>query len=163
MACANIEAERTIVKVASIRTKARFNLATFMEEVQAVMGIPEWFLYLDARKTRKLHNGRCVQIELHFAGPYAHKLEQDFGVLMRTGRLSRPSVAIPGYVPDPNRKTKLGYSECDSDRRRGRPPLVSYNSNDLYSSLNGGSLAVLPSTILCSVVLILVPLLQRLH
>lgn len=132
MACANIEAERHIVKVASIRTKSRFNLATFIEEVQAAMGIPEWFLYIDARKTRKLHNGRCVQIELHFAGPYAHKLEQDFGRLMRTGKQERPSIPIPGFNPDPRRKTKLGYKECDSDK--GNKPTSPYYKNDLYFS-----------------------------
>ncbi len=135
MACANIEVDREIIKVASIRTKARFNLATFMEEVTAIMGIPEWFLYLDSRKTRKLHNGRCVQIELHFAGPHAHKLEQDFGYLLRTGRLERPSIPIPGFVPDPQRKMSLSYSECDSDK--SRPPATDYNDiYGSYSSLN---------------------------
>ena len=95
-------------------------------------------MYLDTRKTRNLHNGRCVQIEIHFAGPHAHKLEQDFGYLMRTGRLERPSLPIPGYVPDPQRKTTLGYSECDSDKNR--PQSTSYN--DLYgsySSLNSAN------------------------
>lgn len=136
MACANIEVEREIIKVASIRTKARFNLATFLEEVQAILGIPEWFMYIDSRKTRKLHNGRCVQIELHFSGPHAHKLEQDFGYLLRTGRLESPSIPIPGYVPDPQRKTTLGYSECDSEKK---PPLRSYN--DIYASLSGSTAA----------------------
>jgi hypothetical protein len=136
MACANIEVDRHIVKVASIRTKARFNLATFMEEVQAIMGIPEWFLYLDTRKTRKLHSGRCVQVELHFAGPHAHKLEQDFGHLMRTGRLANPSIPIPGYIHS-QRKTSLSYTECDSVKGGRRPQISSYN--DLYSSLNGAA------------------------
>ena len=95
-------------------------------------------MYLDTRKTRNLHNGRCVQIEIHFAGPHAHKLEQDFGYLMRTGRLASPSLPIPGHVPDPQRKTTLGYSECDSDK--SRPLATSYN--DLYgsySSLNSAN------------------------
>jgi hypothetical protein len=138
MACANIEADREIIKVASIRTKARFNLATFLEEVQAIMGIPEWFLFIDTRKTRKLHNGRCVQVELHFAGPHAHKLEQDFGHLLRTGRLGSPSIPIPGYVPDPQRKTTLGYSECNSAKGR-RPATSTYN--DLYGSYSSLSSA----------------------
>ena len=138
MACANIEVDREIIKVASVRTKARFNLGTFLEEARAIMGVPEWFMFIDTRKTRKLHNGRCVQVELHFAGPHAHKLEQDFGHLLRTGRLAGPSIPIPGYVPDPQRKTTLGYSECDSDK--DRPSVSTYN--DLYgshSSLNSAS------------------------
>ena len=138
MACANIEVDREIIKVASVRTKARFNLGTFLEESRAIMGVPEWFMFIDTRKTRKLHNGRCVQVELHFAGPHAHKLEQDFGHLLRTGRLAGPSIPIPGYVPDPQRKTTLGYSECDSDK--DRPSVSTYN--DLYgshSSLNSAS------------------------
>jgi len=138
MACANIEVDREIIKVASVRTKARFDLGSFLEEARAIMGVPEWFMFIDTRKTRKLHNGRCVQVELHFAGPHAHKLEQDFGHLLRTGRLAGPSIPIPGYVPDPQRKTTLGYSECDSDK--DRPSVSTYN--DLYgshSSLNSAS------------------------
>ena len=46
------------------------------------------------------------QIKLHFGGPDANKLEQDFNKLLRTGKLHGPSVLIPGFVADPNRKTK---------------------------------------------------------
>ena len=46
------------------------------------------------------------QIKLHFGGPDANKLEQDFNKLLRTGKLHGPSVFIPGFVADPNRKTK---------------------------------------------------------
>ncbi len=77
-----------------------------MEEVQAVMGIPEWFLFTDSRETKSLYGGRCIQIKLHFAGPAADRLEQDFNRLIRTGRLDSPSLQIPGFVPDPSRKTK---------------------------------------------------------
>jgi len=149
MACANIEVDREIIKVASIRTKARFNLATYLEEVRAIMGIPEWFMYLDSRKTRNLHNGRCVQIEIHFAGPHAHKLEQDFGYLMRTGRLNSPSLPIPGYVPDPQRKTTLGYSECDSDKGTLRPPVTSFEDLYLHSSPDSANSSSLASLSLC--------------
>ena len=61
MACANIVEDKDIVKYATIRTKARFNLATFMEEVQAVMGVPEWFLYTDSRETKSLYGNKCIQ------------------------------------------------------------------------------------------------------
>ena len=46
------------------------------------------------------------QIKLHFGGPDANKLEQDFNKLLRTGKLHGPSVFIPGFVADPNRNTK---------------------------------------------------------
>eukprot|EP00095_Tigriopus_kingsejongensis_P007890 snap_masked-scaffold720_size106930-processed-gene-0.10 protein:Tk07890 transcript:snap_masked-scaffold720_size106930-processed-gene-0.10-mRNA-1 annotation:"hypothetical protein L798_15715" len=115
MACANIVEDKDIIKFASIEVKSGFNLATFIEEVQAVMGIPEWFLHLDARATSRLYNGKCIKIRLHFTGPYANKLEQDFARLLRTGHLDTPSIPIPGYVPDPLRKTKLGYRECGSE------------------------------------------------
>jgi hypothetical protein len=77
-----------------------------MEEVQSVMGVPEWFLYTDSRETKQLYGDRCIQIKLHFGGPDANKLEQDFNNLLRTGKLDKPSVAIPGFVPDAQRKTK---------------------------------------------------------
>jgi len=77
-------------------------------------------------------------VELHFAGPHAHKLEQDFGHLLRTGRLGSPSIPIPGYVPDPQRKTTLGYSECNSAKGR-RPATSTYN--DLYGSYSSLSSA----------------------
>ena len=137
MACANIEEEKEIVKFATIESKPSFNLASFIEEVQGIMGVPEWFVFIDTRKTKTLFGGKCTQIQLHFAGPNANKLEQDFNRLMRTGRLDRPSLTIPGYVPPPGqRKSKLGYRECGQER-------VGKNSNgnrndDFYSSLSGG-------------------------
>lgn len=49
LACANIEEDHDIVKFATIATKARFNLAAFIEEVQNIMGVPEWYLYTESR------------------------------------------------------------------------------------------------------------------
>lgn len=118
MACANIEKDTDIIKYVAIRTKARFNLAVFMEEVQALMGIPEWFLFTDSRKTKSLNGGNCLQVKLHFTGPHAAKLEQDFDRLIRTGTLASPSIQIPGYFPDSTRVKKLGYRECDSSSNR---------------------------------------------
>lgn len=34
------------------------------------MGIPEWMLSIDGRKTKMLHNGACIQFLLHFKGKY---------------------------------------------------------------------------------------------
>lgn len=42
--------------------------AQFLEDVRKVMGIPEWMLSIDGRKTRILHNGACIQFLLHFKG-----------------------------------------------------------------------------------------------
>lgn len=90
------------------------------------MGIPEWFLTVDSRKTRSLHNDACVQILLHFKGPIANKLEQDFSRLMINGRLDTPSLYIPGYFNE-KRKVKISYKQCgvrdpnegSSNKRRG--------------------------------------------
>jgi hypothetical protein len=32
------------------------------------MGLPEWMLTVDSRKTRTLHGGTCIQFLLHFKG-----------------------------------------------------------------------------------------------
>ena len=53
--------DRNPIQPQLCRTKARFNLATFMEEVQAVMGVPEWFLYTDSRETKSLYGNKCIQ------------------------------------------------------------------------------------------------------
>ena len=132
LACANIEPDKDIIKYAVLQTDGGFNLANFMEEVTAVMGVPEWYMFTDARETKELHEGRCLQILLHFRGPHASKLEQDFSTLMRTGKLETPSLQIPGYFPDANRRIRLGYRECGS---RG------INKQTLYGDFNGGVVA----------------------
>lgn len=64
LACATIEPDKDIIKYAKIKTLSGFNLAVFMEEVQAVMGVPDWFLFTDSRETKVLHEGRCLQVGL---------------------------------------------------------------------------------------------------
>lgn len=105
-----------------------------------MMGIPEWMLSIDGRKTKILHNGACIQFLLHFkgrsplrrfpflravtlylivflsndfvhSGPIANKLEQDFSKLISTGKLEAPSLYIPGYLAT-KRKTTLGHRQC---------------------------------------------------
>ncbi|KAK2588649.1 hypothetical protein KPH14_006415 [Odynerus spinipes] len=110
-ACANIQPDNDIVKYANIRKPPRFVVTQFLEDVRKVMGIPEWMLSIDSRKTKTLHNGACIQFLLHFKGPIANKLEQDFNKLMSTGRLSAPSLYIPGYTPL-KRKATLGHRQC---------------------------------------------------
>lgn len=75
------------------------------------MGIPEWMLEIDARKTKELHGGTCIQMIIYFKGPLAHKLEQDMSRLIASGRLEAPSLYIPGYM-NKKRKTSLSYRKC---------------------------------------------------
>ncbi|XP_056632651.1 uncharacterized protein LOC130442509 [Diorhabda sublineata] len=110
-ACANIEPDYDIIKYANIEKPPRFVVAQFIEDIREVMGIPEWFLTVDSRKTKSLHNDGCVQLLLHFKGPIANRLEQDFNKLMLIGRLDAPSLYIPGYINE-KRKVKIAYKLC---------------------------------------------------
>ncbi|CAH0556110.1 unnamed protein product [Brassicogethes aeneus] len=110
-ACANIEPDYDIIKYANIEKPPRFVVAQFIEDVRDIMGIPEWFLTVDTRKTKTLHQDACVQLLLHFKGPIATRLEQDFGKLMSTGKLESPSLYIPGHYNE-KRKVKIAYKQC---------------------------------------------------
>lgn len=48
------------------------------------MGVPEWMVSVDSRRTRLLHASSCIQILLHFTGPHASRLELDFTKLVVT-------------------------------------------------------------------------------
>lgn len=110
-ACAKIEPDHDIVKYINLKKPPRFVVAQFLEEVRTVMGLPEWMLAIDSRSTKTLHNDACIQMIVHFKGPNAHQIEQDFSKLLAIGRLDQPSVAIPGYV-NPKRKKTLSYRTC---------------------------------------------------
>lgn len=88
-----------------------FYRTQFLDDVRRVMGIPEWMMDIDARKTKTLHNGACIQMIIHFKGPNAHHLEQDFSRLLVVGRLDAPSLFIPGYY-DKKRKPTVSYKTC---------------------------------------------------
>lgn len=75
------------------------------------MGIPEWMLTVDSRRTKLLHKNACIQFLVHFKGPIANKLEQDFNRLISYGILEAPSLYIPGYI-DTKRKSKISYRQC---------------------------------------------------
>jgi hypothetical protein len=109
--CANIEPDYDIVKYVNIERPPRFVLSQYIEDVRKIMGIPEWFLHIDSRTTQILHNGACIAFKLHFKGPKAHQLEQDFSRLMTTGQLAEPTLYIPGYV-NSKRKKKIAYRIC---------------------------------------------------
>ncbi|CAG9760751.1 unnamed protein product [Ceutorhynchus assimilis] len=110
-ACANIEPDHDIIKYVNVERTPRFVVAQFIEDIREVMGIPEWFLTVDTRKTKNLHTNDCVQLLLHFKGPIATKLEQDFNRLLTIGRLESPSLYIPGYTNE-KRKSKIPYKLC---------------------------------------------------
>jgi hypothetical protein len=75
------------------------------------MGLPEWFLHIDSRTIQTLHGGSCVAFKIHFKGPKAHQMEQDFSRLIASGRLDEPTLYIPGYVNSKRKKT-LSYRTC---------------------------------------------------
>ncbi|PSN32762.1 hypothetical protein C0J52_15463 [Blattella germanica] len=151
-ACANIEPDKDIIKYANIRKPPRFVVAQFIEDVREVMGLPEWMLTVDSRKTRTLHGGTCIQFLLHFKGAQANQLEQDFSRLLANGFLGSLSLYNPGYVPSVKRKTHLSYRPCGT-----RDP---NEKNTRTSVNNASSLTPMPS-ILCSLILIIIIYLQN--
>ncbi|XP_058804660.1 uncharacterized protein LOC131671891 [Phymastichus coffea] len=112
-ACANIEPDNDIIKYSNIEKPPRFVPRQFLEDVRRVMAIPEWMLSIDNRKTKILYDGSCIQFLIHFKGPIATKLEQDFNRLISTGKLEAPSLVIHGYV-DTKRKSTINYRQCGS-------------------------------------------------
>jgi len=113
-ACANIEPDYDTVKYVNVRKPPKFTVSQFLDDVRTVMGIPEWFLTVDTRKTNVLYNGACIQLLVHFKGPQANKLEQDFSRLLSTGKLHSPSLFIPGYIPSKKRRSSISYKICSS-------------------------------------------------
>lgn len=66
----------------------RFNISfvcrsQFLDEIREVMGIPEWFLTVDSRKTNILYNGACVQLYVHFKGPLITTIQKIVGKLKK--------------------------------------------------------------------------------
>ncbi|XP_052836220.1 LOW QUALITY PROTEIN: uncharacterized protein LOC128252495 [Drosophila gunungcola] len=119
-ACANIEPDHNVIKYINLQKPPRFVVAQFLEELRSVMGIPEWMLDVDARKTKELHGGACIQMIIHFKGPLAHRLELDMSRLIAAGRLDAPSLFIPGYV-NQKRKATISYRTCgvrDTNEKR---------------------------------------------
>ncbi|XP_045780609.1 uncharacterized protein LOC123877773 [Maniola jurtina] len=110
-ACANLQPDKDIIKFVNIMKPPRFVLGMFLEDVRKVMGVPEWMISVDSRRTHVLHQGACIQILLHFTGPEANRIELDFARLLATGRLDSPSLSIPGYV-NQKRKRTIAYKQC---------------------------------------------------
>ncbi|XP_050553803.1 uncharacterized protein LOC118270440 isoform X1 [Spodoptera frugiperda] len=134
-ACANIEPDKDIIKYVNIMKPPRFVLGMFLEEMRRVMGVPPWMMSLDARRTRTLHGGACIQLLLHFTGPHANRLELDFTRLLASGRLDSPTIFIPGYVNTKRKKT-ISYRQCGTTDPNDR------KKNSYFFSSNPSSATV---------------------
>ncbi|XP_073970681.1 superoxide dismutase family protein Rsod isoform X1 [Rhodnius prolixus] len=113
-ACANIEPDYDTIKYVNVRRPPKFVVSQFLEDIRKVLGVPDWFLTVDSRKTNILYNGACIQLLIHFKGPQANKLEQDFSRLLSSGRLSEPSLYIPGYIHSKKRPSTVSYKLCST-------------------------------------------------
>ncbi len=105
-----------------------------------------------------------MQIRLHFAGPQANRLEQDFNTLLRTGKLDNPSIYVPGYVPPLDRKRSLGYRECDNeDRKKKQNAHFTYErvTHDHHGDSGAAAVAVPVVTIAVPIVSIIFLFLTR--
>lgn len=137
--CANIELDYDLVKFINLEKPPRFVLSQFLTDVRSVMGIPDWFLEVDTRKTKYLHGDACIQILVHFRGPKAHHLEIDFSRLMASGRLDSASIYIPGYI-NQKRKSTISYKTCSltdysKNRKSNKARTTSKNlSSSMYQT-----------------------------
>uniref|UniRef100_A0A182R615 Superoxide dismutase copper/zinc binding domain-containing protein n=1 Tax=Anopheles funestus TaxID=62324 RepID=A0A182R615_ANOFN len=150
-ACANIEPDHDIVKYINLKKPPRFVVAQFLEDVRLVMGLPEWMLAIDSRSTKTLHNDACIQMIVHFKGPSAHKIEQDFSRLLAVGRLDAPSIYIPGY-DNSKRKRTLSYRTCGVRDPNEKSAKVLFGSS--------GTMRNLPFRV---VIVMLLPLMRLWH
>ncbi|CAH0597827.1 unnamed protein product [Chrysodeixis includens] len=144
-ACANIEPDKDIIKYVNIMKPPRFVLGMFLSEMRAVLGAPAWMVAVDARRTRALHAGACVQLLLHFTGPHANRLELDFTKLLASGRLDSPSIFIPGYV-NTKRKRTTSYRQCgttDPNERKKNSYFFSSSSSSAALTSPAQALLVL--------------------
>lgn len=91
-------------------------------------------LAIDSRNTNILHGGSCIQMKIHFQGPIAHLVEQDFSKLLATGRLAKASLYIPGYN-NQKRKSRLSYRTCsvldpsEKNKKKNRNPFAKSSAN----------------------------------
>ncbi|CAG9134497.1 unnamed protein product [Plutella xylostella] len=132
-ACANLLPDNDIIKYANIMKPPRFVLGQFLADIRRVMGVPPWMVGVDARRTRTLQGGACVQLLLHFMGPDAGKLELDFTRLLASGRLDEPSVFVPGFI-DQKRKRTISYRNCGEGRDNNEKTKKSTFSSIFFKS-----------------------------
>lgn len=111
-ACANIEPDDDIIKWANIRKTPRFSPITFMNTIREVLNCPEWFLQMDLSTVTESKDSECVSFLIHFMGPEARQLEQDFARLLSGGIMHKPTIKMLGVPLDEKRKKKVLYKAC---------------------------------------------------
>ncbi|XP_026804205.1 uncharacterized protein LOC113547860 [Rhopalosiphum maidis] len=111
LGCANIEYDKDIIKYVNVRKTTKYETTHFFEAVRNAMGVPDWMITVDSRKTKILHNGACIQYLVHFKGALANELESDFSKLLAIGQLPAQTLKISGYYPT-NVKLKIPYQGC---------------------------------------------------
>ncbi|CAG0919694.1 unnamed protein product [Notodromas monacha] len=109
-ACANIEPDDDIVRTVVVQKTSRFSFAEFMKEVRAILGAPPWMVVLNMGESKDSHSGDCVQLLIHFLGPFAQRLSQDMAHLQAGGSLPSPTMSIPGLPIHPKRS--LSFKPC---------------------------------------------------
>lgn len=55
--------------------KKMLRRSQFLSDVREILGVPEWMLTVDNRKTKVLHNGACIQLLFHFKGTRIDSLQ----------------------------------------------------------------------------------------
>lgn len=68
LGCANIEYDKDIIKYVNVRKTTKYETTHFFEAVRNAMGVPDWMITVDSRKTKILHNEACIQYLVHFKG-----------------------------------------------------------------------------------------------
>jgi len=111
-ACANIEPDHDIIKWMNLKRTSRFNPVLFMRSMREVLGAPKWFLAMDPKTVKVTTDGDCANFLVHFMGPKARELEQDFSRLLSGGTLDKPTIHMLGAPLDPKRDTKVAYRSC---------------------------------------------------
>lgn len=62
------------------------------------MGLPEWMLTVDSRKTRSLHGGTCIQFLLHFKGTIIHEIGGSHSGDKCSGLLRCDAISVSKYL-----------------------------------------------------------------
>lgn len=70
LACANLDYDKDIIKYVNVRKTTKYETTHFFEAVRNAMGVPDWMITVDSRKTKILHNGACIQYLVHFKGTF---------------------------------------------------------------------------------------------
>ncbi|KAG1649777.1 Cell surface superoxide dismutase [Cu-Zn] 6 [Nymphon striatum] len=89
LGCANIILERHIVHKVTIRRPSSFGSQEFMDTIREALDSFEWLMYSEAHSQRLIDDGNCVELTIHFKGPDARGLSQEFKDLMNTGKINK--------------------------------------------------------------------------